>query len=71
MAKQTFWETVRRKLTSRKFWLSVTAFVSGLIVLCGGSDVDAEKIGGSIMAGAAVIAYALGEGLADGDNKKK
>ena len=64
------WEIIARKLTSRKLWLSVAAFVTGLIVLCGGNDVTAEKIGGAIMSGAAVIAYAIGEGLADNDNKK-
>lgn len=54
-----------RKLTSRKFWLAVAAFVSGLIVAFGGNSETAETVSGCIMAGAAVVAYAIGEGLAD------
>ena len=54
-----------RKLTSRKFWLAVAAFVSGLIVAFGGDSETAETVSGCIMAGAAVVAYAIGEGLAD------
>ncbi|MBQ8171761.1 MAG: hypothetical protein IJZ95_07235 [Oscillospiraceae bacterium] len=54
-----------RKLTSRKFWLAIAAFVSGLIVAFGGNSDTAETVSGSIMAGAAVVAYAIGEGLAD------
>lgn len=55
-----------RKLTSRKFWLAVAAFVSGVMIATGHSAESAEQIGGLIMSGAAVIAYCIGEGLADG-----
>ena len=58
----------RRKLTSRKFWISIAGFVAGMIVIFGGSQDTADKISGSIMSGAAVVAYAVGEGLADGNS---
>ena len=29
-----------KKLTSRKFWLSVASFVSMMIVACGGTEID-------------------------------
>lgn len=54
-----------RKLTSRKLWLAVAGFVSGLIVALNGSAEVAETVSGCIMAGASVIAYIIGEGLAD------
>ena len=54
-----------RKLTSRKFWAAVALFVSGLIVAFGGESDKAETISGLIMQGAAVVAYIIGEGLAD------
>ena len=54
-----------KKLTSRKFWLAVAAFVSGLIIALGGESEVAETVSGCIMSGAAVIAYVIGEGLAD------
>lgn len=58
-------QAIIRKLTSRKLWLSVAAFISGLIVAFDGSAEVAETVSGCIMAGAAVIAYVLGEGLID------
>ena len=58
----------KRKLTSRKFWISIAGFVAGMIVIFGGSQEVADKISGSIMSGAAVIGYVVGEGLADGNN---
>lgn len=58
-----------RKLTSRKFWLSVASFVAMLIVALGGGENMAQQITALIMAGATVIGYVLGEGLADASNK--
>ncbi len=55
----------KRKLTSRKLWLSVAGFVTGLIIAFGGSEERANTVSGCIMSGAAVIAYTIGEGLAD------
>lgn len=56
----------KRKLTSRKFWLSVATFVSMLLIYCGDDTSDAEQVASLIMAGATVIGYVIGEGLADG-----
>lgn len=72
MGKKTdnFWTSLRRKLCSRKFWISVSAFVTGVILIRGGTEEYAQSISGAIMAGAAVFAYCIGEGLADNDNKK-
>ncbi len=58
-----------RKLTSRKFWLAVAAFVTDLVVAFKGDAGLAETLSGMIMAGAAVIAYIIGEGLIDAENK--
>lgn len=58
----------KRKLTSRKFWLAIVGLVSGLLMAF---KVDAEMvdtISGVIMAAASVIAYTIGEGLADAAN---
>ena len=58
----------KRKLTSRKFWLSVAAFVSLLIIACGKDTTVAEQVSAIIMAGATVIGYVIGEGLTDATN---
>lgn len=57
-----------RKLTSRKFWAAVASFVSMMIVAFGGTENSATQIAALIMAGASVIAYIIGEGLADNAN---
>ena len=58
----------RRKLTSRKFWAAIASFVSMLIVALGGAETVATQVTALIMAGASVIAYIIGEGLADAGN---
>ena len=55
----------KRKLTSRKLWLAVAAFVSGLIVAFGGAETAAKTVSGVILQGAAVLGYLLAEGLTD------
>lgn len=60
----------KRKLTSRKLWLSVASFVSMMTVALGGAESDAAQISALIMAGATVIAYIIGEGLTDATNNK-
>ena len=54
-----------RKLTSRKFWLAVAAFISGLIAAFGGTESVAGEVSGLIMSGASVLGYLLAEGLTD------
>lgn len=58
----------KRKLTSRKFWISLATFVSMLMIYVGASENDAAQVAALIMAGATVIGYVLAEGLADAGN---
>ena len=58
----------KRKLTSRKLWVSVAGFIAGMVVIFGGQQETADKVSGAILSGAAVVGYVLGEGLADGAN---
>lgn len=61
-------QTVIKKLTSRKLWVSISLFVSGLYVAFTGDENTAQMISGCIMQGAAVIGYLLAEGLVDAAN---
>ena len=54
-----------RKLPSRKFWTAVAEFVTMLIIAFKGTQETATQVAALIMAGAAVIAYIIGEGLID------
>ena len=55
----------KRKLTSRKLWAAICALATNLIIAFGGTQETAVQITAIIMAGAAVIAYIIGEGLVD------
>lgn len=61
----------KRKLTSRKFWAAVIAFVTTLCVAFGVKEITAEQITAVITAAATMIAYIIGEGLTDAAGMKK
>lgn len=58
-------DDIIRKITSRKLWMAVAAFVSGLIVAFDGEANTAETVSGLILQAGAVISYILAEGWAD------
>lgn len=58
----------KRKLTSRKLWTSIASFVSMLLIFWGETESEATKVAALIMAGASIIGYVIGEGLADQGN---
>lgn len=58
----------KRKLSSRKLWVALAGFAAGLIAAFGGDAETAETVSGCILSGAAVVAYIVGEGLADSGN---
>ena len=63
-------EDIIRKITSRKFWAAVAAFVALMIKAFGYSENVAAEVTSIIMAGAAVIAYIIGEGLTDASREE-
>lgn len=63
-------KNLKRKLTSRKFWMSICSFVTMLLIYFGKSSGEAEQVAALIMAGATVIGYVIGEGLADSSNEQ-
>lgn len=65
MEKKIDW---KRKVMSRKLWVSICGFVSLLVVATGGTESDAAEVSAIIMAGATVVGYVIGEGLADASN---
>lgn len=62
-------EAIKRKLTSRKLWSSICSFISMILIYSGYAEETATKVTALIMAGASIIAYVIGEGLADGSSK--
>lgn len=61
-------ENIIRKLTSRKLWLAIVAFVTPLLLAFGMAEDTVTQVVAIIMAGADVVAYILAEGLVDANN---
>ena len=56
------WKT---KLTSRKFWLAVTEFVTMMMAAFKFADTTITQVAAIIMAGAGLVAYIIAEGFTD------
>ena len=63
--KETIPEMIIRKLTSRKLWMSICAFVVLIMTAKGFTEAEAAQMSAIIMAGAVVLGYVLAEGLTD------
>lgn len=55
----------KRKLTSRKWWMSIITLVSGLVLAFGIGEDKGTIITGCLMALASTISYTIGEGFTD------
>ena len=55
----------KQKLCSRKFWAAVINFVTQLLLAFRVSESEVAQVAAVVMAGAGVIAYIIGEGMAD------
>lgn len=56
---------LKRKLTSRKFWLALIGFITPILVMNKVPQETITQITSIIMAGATLIAYILAEGFSD------
>ena len=65
----------KRKLSSRKFWAALAAFVGAVAVFCGAGESIITEITAIISAAGVLAAYLLGEAIVDSkasnDEEKK
>lgn len=61
----------KKKLTSRKFWMALVAFLTPLLLAFGVTENTVTQVTAIIMAGADVVAYILAEGLVDAKNTSR
>ncbi len=55
----------KQKLTSRKFWMAVVAFITPLLLAFGVAEDSVTQVTAIIIAGADVVAYIIAEGMVD------
>lgn len=56
---------LKRKLTSRKFWLALIGFITPILAMYNVPQETIAQVTSIIMAGATLIAYILAEGFTD------
>lgn len=59
-------KNVKRKLTSRKFWLAVANFIGAVMALMSYPEDTTTKVTALIVMGGGIIAYLLAESYTDG-----
>ena len=55
----------KAKLTSRKFWAALIGFITPILTVAGMNENQTAQVAAIIMSGGTLIAYIIGEGLAD------
>ena len=60
----------KQKLTSRKFWCAVVGVVLSIMVMFGADAEQQEKVTALVTSCGVLIAYIVGEGLVDKENKE-
>lgn len=63
-------DDIIRKLSSRKFYAAIIAFVSAILFAFNVADSDVTKITSIIMAAGSLIAYIFSEGFIDAERLK-
>lgn len=58
------------KLTSRKFWSGLVGMATGLALIFGADENTAQMIGGVVLELGSILAYCMGEGIADAARAK-
>ena len=61
---------LKRKLTSRKFWVALIGFVTALVTAFKIESVSTEQVQLVLGALATLVAYIVGEGFTDSANLK-
>lgn len=55
----------KQKLTSRKLWLALVGFMTGLLLYLGMQEEEVEKLAALLMSFGSLLAYIIAEGLVD------
>lgn len=61
---------MKQKLTSRKFWMAIAGFISGILMIFGYSDGAVETISGAVVTLGSAVGYMIAEAKADSANIK-
>ena len=63
-------EALKKKLSSRKLWTAIVGFVAALGIAIGRPELTAEQTATIIAGCSSLVAYIIGEGIADHSKKE-
>jgi hypothetical protein len=61
-----FWEKLGQKLSSRKFWAAIVAFLTSVLAALNIPDLDSNQVIAIVSAVGSLMIYILGESYVDG-----
>ena len=62
---------LKRKLTSRKFWVAIIGFVTTVMIALNIDKMTVEQVAAIISAMGTLVAYIIGEGMTDAAHVKE
>lgn len=62
--------SILRKLSSRKLWLAIGGFATGIAMVLGADSTDIQTVAGAITSLVSVITYIVTEGKIDAESVK-
>ena len=66
---KNFLQTLGKKLSSRKVWMSIIAFIGAIVVFLNAANLGLERLVAVLTSFAVLVVYVIGECIADAKNK--
>jgi drug/metabolite transporter (DMT)-like permease len=64
-------QTLKQKLSSRKFWVALATIVSGVLMMFGYAETDIQAVSGAVLTIGGAIGYMVSEAVVDAAKKKE
>lgn len=58
-------QTIKQKLSSRKFWVAIATITSGILMIFGYAETDIQAISGAVLTIGGAIGYMVSEAVVD------
>ncbi|MDD4564848.1 MAG: hypothetical protein PHE79_05155 [Eubacteriales bacterium] len=63
-------QTLKQKLSSRKFWVALATIVSGILMMFGYAETDIQAVSGAVLTIGGAIGYMISEAIIDSQSVK-
>lgn len=63
-------QTLKQKLSSRKFWVALATIISGILMMFGYAETDIQAVSGAVLTIGGAIGYMISEAIIDSQSVK-